>query len=111
MRNNPGKTLTIYDKPGIVRDGLPLADTPTNIMSGVRVIGHIFTGDEFFTSAVIDRPNPESANNDDTHQDPTETNQDEITLGEALESSREDTATTTHSGTPSFHISYSCNTF
>lgn len=62
MRSNPGKTMSIYDIPGIVRDAFPLAPTPTNIQSGFRVSGifpfnrEIFTDDEFLTSAVTDRP-------------------------------------------------------
>lgn len=32
MLNHPGKTLCIYDIPGIVRDILPLAATPSNII-------------------------------------------------------------------------------
>lgn len=64
LRNNPGKTMSIYDIPGIVRDALPLAATPKNIQSGFRVSGlypinrHIFNDDEFLTSAVTDRPTP-----------------------------------------------------
>ncbi|KAB0802688.1 hypothetical protein PPYR_04874 [Photinus pyralis] len=68
MRSNPGKTMSIYDIPGLVRDALPLATTPKNIQSGFRVSGIwplnrlIFTDDEFLTSAVTDRPNPNVGN-------------------------------------------------
>ncbi|KAB0795100.1 hypothetical protein PPYR_11939 [Photinus pyralis] len=68
MRSNPGKTMSIYDIPGLVRDALPLATTPNNIQSGFRVSGIwplnrlIFTDDEFLTSAVTDRPNPNVGN-------------------------------------------------
>lgn len=34
MYNNPGKTMTIYDIPGIVKESLPLALNPADIMSG-----------------------------------------------------------------------------
>jgi len=37
MLNHPGKTLSIYDIPGIIRDVLPLAATPSNIMAGFKV--------------------------------------------------------------------------
>jgi len=34
MVNNPGKTFSIYDIPGIVKTALPLATTPNNITAG-----------------------------------------------------------------------------
>lgn len=34
MRNNPGKTMTIYEIPSIVRGALTLALNPTNIING-----------------------------------------------------------------------------
>ncbi|XP_050295152.1 uncharacterized protein LOC126735246 [Anthonomus grandis grandis] len=64
LRNNPGKTMSIYDIPGFVRDALPLAATPKNIQSGFRVAGiyplnrHIFSNNEFLSSSVTDRPDP-----------------------------------------------------
>lgn len=66
LRSNPGKTMSIYDIPGIVREALPLAATPKNIQSGFRVSGiypfnrHVFSEDEFLSSYVTDRPVPES---------------------------------------------------
>lgn len=39
ITNNPGKTMTIYDIPGIVREALPLAMTIPNILSGFRTTG------------------------------------------------------------------------
>lgn len=39
MTNNPGKTMNIYDIPGIVKHALPLACTPNNITSGFRKTG------------------------------------------------------------------------
>lgn len=62
--NNPGKTMTIYDTPGIVAYAYPLAFTPKNIQSGFRVSGifpynrNIFSDDEFLASSVTDRPDP-----------------------------------------------------
>lgn len=37
MLNHPGKTISIYDIPGIVRNTLPMALTPLNIMAGFEV--------------------------------------------------------------------------
>lgn len=65
MRSNPGKTMTIYDIPPIVKIALPLAATPQNIMSGFFVSGihpfnrNIFTDIEFSPGYVTDRPIPE----------------------------------------------------
>jgi len=39
MRNNPGKRMTIYDIPSIVKQALPLAVTPVNITSGFKACG------------------------------------------------------------------------
>lgn len=64
MRNNPGKTLTIYDLPGIVKECWPRAATPVNIVHGFEVSGvHPFNSDvfqnaEFAPSNVTDRPDP-----------------------------------------------------
>ncbi|XP_050305840.1 uncharacterized protein LOC126742984 [Anthonomus grandis grandis] len=61
MRNNPGKTMTIYNIPAIAKEALPLASTPSNIQAGFKVSGiypfnrHIFSEDEFLPSAVSDR--------------------------------------------------------
>lgn len=62
MRNNAGKTMTIYDIPGIVRTALPLALTPNNIMSGFERTGifpynqNKFSEADFAPSYVTDRP-------------------------------------------------------
>lgn len=66
MKNHPAKTMTIYDIPGIVVQTLPLAATPTNIMSGFRVSGifpfnrNIFQPEEFAPNSVTDRPNSDA---------------------------------------------------
>lgn len=39
MINNPGKTMTIYDLPGIVREAFPLAFTPNNIVHSFTKAG------------------------------------------------------------------------
>lgn len=62
MRNNPGKRMTIYNIPGIIRNALPQAITPKNITSGFTCTGiwpfnrEIFTEDDFAPSTVTDRP-------------------------------------------------------
>lgn len=62
MRNNPGKTMTIYDIPGIVRIALPLALTQNNILSGFEKTGIYpfnkdkFDDSDFAPSYVTDRP-------------------------------------------------------
>ncbi len=62
MRSNPGKTLTIYDIPGIVAIAYPLAATPLNIQASFRVSGvqpynrDVFLETEFAPSYVSDRP-------------------------------------------------------
>ena len=69
MLENPGKPMTIYDVAGRVGRAFPLAMTPTNIQAGFRVSGNwpfnrdIFTGDEFLSSYVTDRPVPGSVTN------------------------------------------------
>ena len=62
MRMNPGKTMTIYDIPGIVKTTLPGATTPTNIQAGFRCTGiwaynpDIFQECDFAPSLVTNRP-------------------------------------------------------
>ncbi|XP_050676211.1 uncharacterized protein LOC126973109 [Leptidea sinapis] len=66
MYNHPGKTMTIHDLPGVVKDSLPLALNPVNIMSGFRSTGiwpfnpDIFQDSDYAPSYVTDRPNPET---------------------------------------------------
>lgn len=61
MTNNQGKTVTIYDIPGIVKLALPKAINPTNIISGFQATGiapfnrYIFTEADFLSSSVTDR--------------------------------------------------------
>lgn len=62
LRNNPGKTMSIYEIPGIVKTAWPQAATPTNIMNAFKKTGiypynpDIFTDDDFAPSNVTDRP-------------------------------------------------------
>ena len=66
MRNHPGKTMSIYDIPGIVASAMPLALTSSNIQAGFRKTGifpfnrHLFTDLDFAPAFVTDRPNPEN---------------------------------------------------
>lgn len=67
LRMHPGKCLTIYDIPGIVRETFPKAVTPSNIISGFKVAGiwplnrDIFTDEDYLPSYVTDRPEPSSS--------------------------------------------------
>lgn len=62
MRNNTGKTMTIYDLPGIVRTALP--PTLNNISTGFQktraypLNRDVFNESDFAPSYVTDRPNP-----------------------------------------------------
>lgn len=67
LRNNPGKSMTIYDVPGLAREALPLAVSPVNVTKGFKVTGiepynrEIFSEDEFLPSSVTDQPEPVSS--------------------------------------------------
>ncbi|XP_072377798.1 uncharacterized protein [Diabrotica undecimpunctata] len=62
IKNNPGKRMTIYDLPSIVRTSHPLATTPVNILAGFSCTGiwpfnrEIFNDSDFNASTVTDRP-------------------------------------------------------
>lgn len=64
MRSHPGKTITIYDIPGILTTAMPLALTQSNIQAGFRTTGivpfnrHLFTELDFAPAFVTDSPNP-----------------------------------------------------
>ena len=66
MKSHPGKPMTIYDTPVIVKTALPLAMTPNNITADFRVSGieplnrDIFTDDDFAPSFATDRQTPSS---------------------------------------------------
>ena len=65
LASHPGKTITIYDIPELVKISLPLAATIDNIQSGFRVTGispfndNIFPESEFSGSYVTNRPAPD----------------------------------------------------
>lgn len=66
MRNHPGKTMSIYDIPGILGVAMPLVFTQSNIQAGFRTTGivpfnrHLFGELDFAPAFVTDRPNPEN---------------------------------------------------
>ncbi|XP_050549651.1 uncharacterized protein LOC118268371 [Spodoptera frugiperda] len=66
MRNHPGRTMSIYDIPGIVASAMPVALTASNIQAGFRKTGtypynrNLFTELDFAPAFVTDRPNPEN---------------------------------------------------
>ncbi|XP_057709153.1 zinc finger protein 40-like isoform X2 [Corythoichthys intestinalis] len=65
MRTNPGRTVTIYQIPGLVNQAFMSAMTPRNITSGFRVTGifpfnrDIFPDEDYAPSMLTDRSNPE----------------------------------------------------
>lgn len=73
LRNNAGKTMSIYEIPGIVKYAWPLAATPSNISNAFRKAGiwpfnpTIFTDDDFAPSYVTDRPDPGEENAPEHH--------------------------------------------
>lgn len=104
MKSNPGKTITIYDIPGIVATSLPMALTPNNIMSGFRVTGiypfnrDIFSEQDFLPSYVTNRENPNETE-EGTHGTQGENNEHEVTRGTGNKQHEvdEDLETTTES--------------
>jgi len=74
MRNNRGRTMTVHDIPGILRDIWPLASTEKNIVSGFQVAGimpynpDVFTDADFSPSLVTDRPPQQQAGPSSTPQ-------------------------------------------
>ena len=72
MRNNPGKTMTIFDLPGILRKTWPQSAVSGKIIKGFQVTGiylfnrNIFTDVEYTPSFVTDRPNSSSTVDEET---------------------------------------------
>lgn len=64
MRNHAGRTMSIYDIPGIIASAMSIALTPSNIQAGFRKTGtypynrNLFTDLDFAPAFVTDRPNP-----------------------------------------------------
>ncbi|CAM1313489.1 Uncharacterised protein g6278 [Pycnogonum litorale] len=67
LRNNPGRTISIYDIPKMVAEAWPRAATPANIMKGFETSGiapfnrNRFTENDYRPSDVTDRPMMETA--------------------------------------------------
>lgn len=78
LRNNPGKTMTMYSIPSIMNTALPMAMTLTNIQAGFRCTGifpynrNIFTALDYAPSNVTDRPAPLSEITDKNENSSTE---------------------------------------
>lgn len=66
LRNHPGKVMSIYDIPSIVREALPKAAVPASIQNGFLACGiepfnsDIFTDVDFLPSSTTDRPGKRS---------------------------------------------------
>lgn len=66
MRTHPGRTMTIYDIPGVVKEAIPRAASCSNICKGFACTGiypynrNIFDDDQFLPSSVTDRPDPQT---------------------------------------------------
>lgn len=64
MTSHPGKTVTIYDLPGIIGQAFSLSFTNANIVSGFKATGifpfnrDVFDDIDFMPSYVTDRPEP-----------------------------------------------------
>ena len=71
LRSNRGRTMTIHDIPGVLRDAWASASTQANITSGFRVSGivpltpDVFSEADFCPSQVTDHP-PRDAGEDAT---------------------------------------------
>ena len=69
VREHPGRAMTIYDLPGILRESIPLATTAQNsitsfVVTGIHVFPlnpDIFTEADFLPSMVTDQPNPHTS--------------------------------------------------
>ena len=65
MRTYPGKTLTIYEVPALVKEAQLCALMPRNILSGFKNIGtwpynpDIFAEEDFAAATITDRPAPD----------------------------------------------------
>ncbi|XP_038855133.1 uncharacterized protein LOC120052350 [Salvelinus namaycush] len=70
IKTYPGKTVSIYDLPGIVATALPSAVTPANIMAGFHCTGiwplnpTVFTEADFSPAFVTGRPAPTTTEED-----------------------------------------------
>lgn len=93
LRNHPGKSMTIYDIPSLVRHALPLAATPVNITKGFKVSGiepfnrDVFGDDEFLPASVTDQPAPPPQSSQTESVAPTSADVPEETLDKSTSDS------------------------
>ena len=97
MRNNLGKTMTIFDLPGILRKTWPQSAVSGKIIKGFEVTGiYPFTDVEYAASFVSDRLNPSSTVDEETtgtnpsNQSLNTTGADEIASLPVASTSQED---------------------
>ena len=102
MRNNPGKTTTIFDLPGILRKTWPQSAVSGKIVKGFEVTDiypfntNIFTDVEYAPSFATDRPNPPSTVDEETtgtnpsNQSSNTTGADEIVSLPVVSTSQDD---------------------
>ena len=102
MRNNPGKTMTIFDLPGILRKTWPQSAVSGKIIKGFEVTGiypfnrNIFTDVEYAPSFVTDRSNlsstadEETARTNPSNQSSNTTGADEIASLPVASTSQDD---------------------
>nr|XP_049704587.1 uncharacterized protein LOC126056252 isoform X1 [Helicoverpa armigera] len=86
LRTNPGKIMSIYEIPGIVKYAFPLAATPINICNAFKKTGiwpydsNVFIDEDYAPSFVTDRPMPENRPLQSTDNLPVPQNNQERTL-------------------------------
>ncbi|XP_018318432.1 uncharacterized protein LOC108732240 [Agrilus planipennis] len=78
LRNHPGKTMSIYEIPGIVKSAWPLAAIPVTIMNAFKKAGcpfnpGVFTEEDYALSFVTNRPllqaaSSQAESNEEPHQ-------------------------------------------
>ncbi|XP_063960443.1 uncharacterized protein LOC135155423 [Lytechinus pictus] len=93
LRNNSGKTMTIYDIPSILHDAWKDALSMRNIISGFEKAGifpfnpDVFTDVDFAPSIVTDRPDPALSAQRDRAKDPAPTSVSASPLERQLQTS------------------------
>lgn len=106
VTSNPGKTISIYDIPSILKDALPDAITPRNIQAGFRACGispfnpDVFGEEEFLCSEVTNRPiqTPEYIALETTLPNVEKTNDQDTVNGQNAGPSKESNLDITNNG-------------
>lgn len=76
LASNPGKTVTIYDIPSLVKTAFPKAMTPNNIVAGFKTTGimpfnpDVFQDADYLPSFVTDRSDVHNTSSVDTNPQP-----------------------------------------